>query len=68
MKVEYKQSGESYHIQQYFSSANERTNTQNTKRNIKQKMEKWYGRITADKIQEVQLNLKQELRVESEKF
>ena len=37
-------------------------------RNIKQKMEKWYGRITADKIQEVQLNLKQELKAESEQF
>ena len=31
-------------------------------------MEKWYLRMTADKIKEIQLNLKQELKVESENF
>ena len=43
MKVEYKQLGESYHIQQYFSSTDTRTNIQNTKGTLNRKWRNGMG-------------------------
>ena len=47
---------------------NEKQQFTKHQRNIKYRMEKQYGKVSTHKLQQIQLHLKQELRVESQKL